>query len=51
MIITSNEMAPKTNKELVVASILMVFSSMISANLFGKMAVLSREMNKKTIKF
>ena len=50
-IISSGEMCPRTNTELIISSLLMVGSSIWLANIFGTLAVLAGQMNYHTIKF
>lgn len=50
-LISLGEMAPRSNLELVVSFIIMVISAFLLANTFGQMAVLTAEMNSKTVKF
>lgn len=50
-LISSGEMLPTTNAEIMIAGIVMLFSSMFLANIFGQMTVLNADMNHKTIKF
>jgi predicted PurR-regulated permease PerM len=50
-LISIGEMCPKTEMELIVSTIIMVVSAFLIANIFGQMAVLTKEMNAKTIKF
>ena len=46
-----NEMASRTDFELFFSSFIMLFSAMVNANIFGTMAVLVQDLNKKTVKF
>lgn len=48
MCFTGNEMLPKTDFELVLASILILLAYIINGNIFGTMAVLVGVMNKKS---
>jgi hypothetical protein len=48
---TSGEVNPKTNNEVIVAFVVMLISSMILANLIALITVLNSEINHKTIKF
>lgn len=41
-LISSNEMCPATNRQIILAFCVMVTSSMLLANLFGSMAVLTK---------
>ena len=50
-LISINEMCPKTELEMFISIIIMVISAFFIANIFGQMAVLTKEMNAKTIKF
>jgi hypothetical protein len=50
-LISLGEMCPRTELELFVSTIIMVISAFLIANIFGQMAVLTQEMNSKTIKF
>lgn len=50
-IISIGEMTPRGNLELFVSATLMIFSAILVSNIFGTMAVLAVELNKKTIKF
>lgn len=51
MLFGGNEMAPRSTFEIYFASAVMLFSAMVNANIFGQMAVLVQDMNKKTSKF
>lgn len=48
MLFGVNEMAPRSTFELFFSSVIMLISAMVNANIFGTMAVLVIEMNKKT---
>jgi hypothetical protein len=48
---TSGEISPKTNNEVIVAFVIMLISSMILANLIAQITVLNAEINHKTIRF
>lgn len=48
---TSGEMTPHNDTQIVLAFVIMIISSMILANVFGQMTVLNHEINHKTIKF
>ena len=50
-LISSGEMMPTSNLEIILAFVIMIISSMILANVFGQMTVLNADMNHKTIKF
>ena len=50
-LISVGEVCPRTNLELCIAIVVMVISAFLIANIFGEMAVLTKEMNAKTIKF
>jgi len=49
MIFGVNEVAPVEESELIVTIILMTISAMLNAVIFGEMAVLVQEMDKKDI--
>lgn len=46
-----NECTPRTTNEITVVITMMLISAMVNANVFGIMAVLVSEMNKKSISF
>lgn len=48
MCFTGNEMVPKTNFELALASFLILLAYIINGNIFGTMAVLVSVMTKKS---
>ena len=50
-LISVGEVCPRTNLELMISITIMVISAFLIANIFGQMAVLTKEMNAKTIKF
>lgn len=50
-LMTSGEMTPHNDTQIVLAFVIMIISSMILANVFGQMTVLNHEINHKTIKF
>lgn len=50
-LISIGEMCPRTNTEIFISLIIMITSAFLIANIFGQMAVLTKEMNAKTIKF
>lgn len=51
MLFGVNEMAPRTDAEIAFSSAIMLVSAMVNANIFGTMAVLVSEMNKKVAEF
>ena len=51
MLFGVNEMASRTTFELAISSLIMLFSAMVNANIFGAMAVMVQQMNKKTVEF
>jgi len=51
MIFGLNEVAPRVTTEIVVVIIMMIVSAMANAYIFGEMAVLVQEMDKKDIEF
>ena len=51
MLFGVNEMASRTALVLSLSSFIMLFSAMINANIFGQMAVLIDDLNKKSVKF
>lgn len=51
MCFTGNEMFPKTNYELALASFMILFAYIINGNIFGTMAVLVGVMNKKSSEY
>lgn len=50
-IISIGEMAPRTNVEIFISSVIMVGSAILISHIFGSMAVLAVELNAKSIKF
>jgi hypothetical protein len=50
-LISIGEVCARTTTEVVISTIIMVISAFLIANIFGQMAVLTKEMNAKTIKF
>ena len=50
-LIAGGEMTPKTDLEVSISFLIMLFSSMVLANVFVQMTVLNHEMNHKTVKF
>ena len=50
-IIGIGEMVPRKNLEIITVSMIMLASALILSNIFGTMAVLAVELNRKTIKF
>ena len=46
-----NEVVPRTTFEIAFVSFVMLVSSMVNANIFGIMAVLVSEMNRKSVHF
>jgi len=51
MVFGLNEVAPREEREIVVVFIMMIFSAIANAYIFGEMAVLVQEMDKKDIDF
>jgi len=51
MLFGINEVAPRTTFLLMFVSVTMLISAMVNANLFGTMAVLVQEMNRKSVQF
>jgi len=51
MVFGLNEVAPVKEKEMIVVVIMMILSAMANAYIFGEMAVLVQEMDKKDIEF
>lgn len=51
MVFGINEVAPVNKHEVIVVIIIMVVSAMVNAYIFGEMAVLVQEMDKKDIEF
>ena len=51
MVFGLNEVAPKAKPEIVVIILLMIVSAILNAYIFGEMAVLVQEMDKKDIEF
>ena len=51
MVFGINEVAPVMESEVIVVVIIMVVSAMVNAYIFGEMAVLVQEMDKKDIEF
>ena len=51
MVFGLNEVAPRAVIEIVVIIIMMIISAMVNAFIFGEMAVLVQEMDKKDIEF
>lgn len=47
MTFTGNEMYPRTNILLLLATLIIILSYVVNANLFGQMAVIIRTINKK----
>ncbi|CDW87072.1 cyclic nucleotide-binding protein [Stylonychia lemnae] len=50
-LIAGGEMSPQTDTEITLAFIIMLFSSMVLANIFVQMTVLNSQINHKTMKF
>jgi hypothetical protein len=48
---TGGEIGPESDTEIMFSIIIMVMSSMLLANIFGQLTILTAEMNKSTIKF
>ena len=51
MVFGINEVAPVKDQEVIVVVVMMVISAMANAYIFGEMAVLVQEMDKKDIEF
>ena len=51
MVFGLNEVAPVKTIELITVIIMMIVSAMVNAYIFGEMAVLVQEMDKKDIDF
>ena len=51
MLFGVNEMASKTEFELIFSTMVMLISAMVSAIIFSQMAVLILDMNRKQVKF
>jgi len=51
MVFGINEVAPVKEHEVIVVVLIMVVSAMVNAYIFGEMAVLVQEMDKKDIEF
>jgi hypothetical protein len=51
MVFGLNEVAPRQDYEIVVVIIMMIISAIFNAFIFGEMAVLVQEMDKKDIEF
>ena len=51
MVFGLNEVAPVKELELIVVIFMMIVSAMVNAYIFGEMAVLVQEMDKKDIDF
>ena len=51
MVFGLNEVAPRAVTEIVVIIVMMIISAMVNAFIFGEMAVLVQEMDKKDIEF
>jgi hypothetical protein len=51
MVFGLNEVAPRAVTEIVVIIIMMIISAMVNAFIFGEMAVLVQEVDKKDIEF
>ena len=51
MVFGLNEVAPRVEREIVVVFIMMIISAIANAYIFGEMAVLVQEMDKKDIEF
>ena len=51
MVFGLNEVAPRTELETVVIIMMMIASAIANAYIFGEMAVLVQEMDKKDIEF
>jgi len=51
MLFGVNEVAPVKDVEVIVVTCMMVISAMANAYIFGEMAVLVQEMDKKDIEF
>ena len=51
MLFGINECAPRIVLSMLTISCLMLISAMVNANIFGTMAVLVSEMNKKSVEF
>ena len=51
MLFGVNEMASRTSAELAISSFIMLMSAMVNANIFGAMAVMIQQMNRKSVEF
>ena len=51
MMLNGGEVGPRTVLELIFVSIIMLAGAIINANIFGNMAVLIQNMNRKDTKF
>ena len=51
MVFGLNEVAPVSKSEILVIIMLMIVSAILNAYIFGEMAVLVQEMDKKDIEF
>lgn len=51
MVFGLNEVAPRAVVEILVVTLMMIISAMVNAYIFGEMAVLVQEMDKKDIEF
>lgn len=51
MVFGLNEVGPVKEQEIIVVICMMIMSAMINAYIFGEMAVLVQEMDKKDIEF
>ena len=51
MVFGLNEVAPRELMEIIVVILMMIISAMANAYIFGEMAVLVQEMDKKDIEF
>ena len=51
MVFGLNEVGPVKEREIIVVICMMITSAMINAYIFGEMAVLVQEMDKKDIEF
>lgn len=51
MMLNGGEVGPRTVLELIFVSVIMLAGAIINANIFGNMAVLIQNMNRKDTKF
>lgn len=51
MILNGNEVGPRTKQELVFVSFTLIVSAIINAHIFGSLAVIIQELNKKSARF